>query len=201
MMEMITKNCTRCLCLNVYFGQKSHFSSENKQQQQYQVFFRYGPPIKNFRFRGQTSRSRTQRNSWTRDQNQTRTIKNSLIIFPKHRTIISANRRENKLFLSELESFYERPVGIAGSPRFNFGLCSNPISKPPPFSTIFQWDQNRSSRSRNKIIVREKSNKCSKSRALRKISVSPLQCDGISRFNSKNNKNQTALPKKKKIKR
>lgn len=64
-------------------------------------------------------------------------------------------------------------MGIAFSPRLNFGLCSNPSSNPPPFSTIFQSDQNGSSRPRNKINVREKSNKSSKrSKGFLKLSIS-----------------------------
>lgn len=61
---------------NVYFGQKFHISLKNRQQQQEQFFFCNGPPSNNFRFGGHTSRGRYQRQSWPRDQIQTRTIKN-----------------------------------------------------------------------------------------------------------------------------
>uniref|UniRef100_A0A8W8IDG3 Uncharacterized protein n=1 Tax=Magallana gigas TaxID=29159 RepID=A0A8W8IDG3_MAGGI len=71
------------------------------------------------------------------ERSRANTGKISFFISPKPRTIISANRRENKIFLSELESSYERPMGIACSPRLNFGLCSNPISNPPPFQPSF----------------------------------------------------------------
>lgn len=70
---------------NVYFGQKSHYSSENKQQQQ--QFFRYGPPSNNFRFWGQTSKGRYQRKSWPRepDKNDQELIQvRTACLFPKN---------------------------------------------------------------------------------------------------------------------
>lgn len=62
------------------------------------------------------------------DKNDQEQIQARTGFSPKHRTIISANGRENKIFISELESSYERPMGLSSSSMHNFGLYSNPTS-------------------------------------------------------------------------
>lgn len=146
-MEKITKNCTRWFpnangYLTKMFILVKSLITAQKTSSNNSSFFVTGPQATTFGLGARPAEADIRESigheiRTRQERSRTDTGKKSLFISPKPRTIISANRKENRIFLSELESSYERPMGIAFSPRLNFGLCSNPSSNPPPFQPSF----------------------------------------------------------------